>query len=482
MKNRIFITILFTSAAVATSGCEENEDYDGIYVRCKPDGLNYHVGWTPGPCPGNLCPEAKYHDRTPCFGQSEWLASGGDTGGAAENEGIDRHNWPTHEPSITYIRNRCTDMCNDATVEWNPHTNQPMPPPECDPENWQLQNKAGQVGSLIQNPGELTCYTPQSDNKAGSNPAGTDVIPAGTTPRWQSDGAYISLACGDYLDCAGEFKQNLMRFLSPSNPSDLPRDDASEADYLATSSATSSSLLTLTVDNSGTPSSDSDWVAGRIEYTALDCGLATCPFFLGNLVLTNDADTWDLWSADFNADVDVTDIDARLRWPALGVWRPATGEVYLPAEMLDFQVRADVKIGSWTPFPVTRVATNASNVFGELSSTGAIELSGLELTDGELTAAADVEWDSVDGEPPVASISVASTVSIPPGHAGYPITSITNNSSDPDNDLTYTLWFVDGEQVADTYAIPSGSHTVRISVFDGRFAFDTAEVSLTVNP
>ncbi|MFO7567059.1 MAG: hypothetical protein R6X02_30725 [Enhygromyxa sp.] len=150
--------------------------------------------------------------------------------------------------------------------------------------------------------------------------------------------------------------------------------------------------------------------------------------------------------------------------------------------MLDFQVKADLEIGSLTPFPVTRFATNAIDVFGELSSTGAVELSGLALTDGELAAIADVEWDSVDGEPPVASISVASTVSIPSGHSGYPITSITNNSSDPDNDLAFKLWFVDGEQVHNAYEIPVGSHTVRISVFDGRSAFDTAEVSVIVAP
>jgi hypothetical protein len=480
--NRTALYITLTGFVFATLGCENPPEYDGVYVRCYHSGQNWIWRYTEGLCPGDLCAEDQVHySPTPCFGPEEWLASGGDTGGAAENEGIDRHNWPTHEPSDTYIRNRCTDLCDTAGLKKDPYSGAPLTP-ECDPENWQLQNKPGQVGSLIENPGELTCITPKSDNKAGSNPAGTDVIPAGRAPRWQSDNATISLACGDYLNCADDFKQNFIRFLSPANPSELPRDDASEADYLATSSGTSSSLLTLFVANSGSPSSDADWVAGRIEYTALDCGLATCPFYLGNLVLTNTVDTWDLWSADFNADVKVTDVDARLRWPVLGVWRPSTGEIYLPAAMLDFQVKADVKIGSFTPFPVTRVATNTLDVFGEVSSTGAVDLSGLALTDGELAAFADVEWDSVDGEPPVASISVASTVSIPSGHAGYPITSITNNSSDPDNDLAYTLWFVDGVQLADTYEIPAGTHSVRIAVVDSRFAFDTAEVSVTVTP
>ncbi len=193
-------------------------------------------------------------------------------------------------------------------------------------------------------------------------------------------------------------------------------------------------------------------------------------------------DTWDLWSDEFNADVDVTNVDARLRRPVLGVWRPSTGEIYLPAEMLDFQVEAELGNGTMTPFPVMRIATNADDVFGELSSTGAVELSDLTLTDGELTASADVDWDSVDGEPPVASISVASTVNIPSGHSGYPITSITDNSSDPDGDLIHTLWYVDGEQFGEAYKIPAGSHTIRIAVFDRRSALDVHEQSLTVNP
>jgi hypothetical protein len=479
MLNRNIVAIFAAAGStVLLGGCPGPAPDTGVYVRCKPNN-NYHWGWSNSSCvdsDGNTvtkCPIEKPHDRTYCYEKDEWLISGGDTGEAEDTEGIDRHNWPTHGPSDTYIRNRCSELCEAANL-----TNTPA----CAQADWQVQNLPGQMGTQIQNPGELNCKPWYSKNRVGRDASTTDVIPAGTTPRWRSDAAFITLPCGDYLACADDFKQNLFRLLATADSAVLPSSNDSEADYLARSSNSSSSLLALTIDNGGSPSSDSDWVAGRIEYTALDCGLATCPFYLGNLVLTNASDTWDLWSADWNDNVDVTDIDARLRRPMLGVWRPATGEIYLPAQMLDLQVKADVKIGSWTAVPITRIATNASDVFGHLSSTGAVELSGLVVTDGQLTASADVEWDVVDGRPPVASISVASTVSIPSGHSGYPITSITNNSSDPDGDLGDTVWFVDGEQFGEAYEIPVGSHTVRIGVFDRRLAFDTAEVSITVTP
>jgi hypothetical protein len=96
---------------------------EGISVICDSNGENkYHVR-VRGRCEGlpggttftGCFTEVPAAPIFKCYGKDEWLA--GDTGDggtgeadgeAEETEGIDREGWPTHEPSLTHIRNYCT--------------------------------------------------------------------------------------------------------------------------------------------------------------------------------------------------------------------------------------------------------------------------------------------------------------------------------------------------------------------------------------
>lgn len=298
-----------------------------------------------------------------------------------------------------------------------------------------------------------------------------------------ADATSVSLACSDFLTCSGLFDEPVLIHLTHSVAS-LPGANEAEADYLVTSSGGSSSSLTLKINNPVGPSKKSNWVGGRVEYTAAECGQSTCPFYLGNLSFNNDADVWDLYSDELLDDVDISNVEVRLRRPVLGVWRPSTGEIYLGDQMLDLRVEYEISVGSGTPTAIVEYVTNSGDVFGQIGAGvmgPSVEFGGISMVDGDFEAAATLDYDSPGGSPPTASFLLAPQVTLSPLESGLLVSSITNDSSDPDNDLDYNLWIVDGQQVAPGYVIPTGTHEVRLEVRDSRFAFDVYEQSVEIS-
>lgn len=192
------------------------------------------------------------------------------------------------------------------------------------------------------------------------------------------------------------------------------------------------------------------------------------------------SDTWDLHSEALDADVTVTNLHARLRGPTLGVWRPATGEVYFDDQMLDLRVDFDLAVADEPAAVVTKYVTNDGGLFGIRHGNHAIELINLSVRDEDLEAYATLNYDSVDGSPPVARFTLPPTVVLGPRDAGLLVASIPENSTDPDDDLDWKLWLIDGQQVAPGYVIPAGLHTLRLEVRDSRFAFDEQEQPVTI--
>lgn len=445
--------------------------------------------WNPGLCqlPGGQtlgCYESvpANKDLAYCYEKDEWLATdtgvSGETGEAEENNGIYRREWPNHGPSIDYIEAKCIAKCDVAenlSTGEQPVCNNP----------WTLYGKdptshTNVLASQLADPGERTCVPWYSKNHVEKSPSTTTVIPQGANPQWPIDGLGVSLSCSDFSACSTLFDEPVFLHLNHSVAS-LPGPNEAEADYLATSSVSSSSTLTLKSTHLKGVSQDSNWVDGRIEYTTANCGEATCPFYLGNLTFGNNADTWNIYSDELLDDVQITNIDVQLRRPVLGVWRTGTNEVYLGDQMLDIRVQYDIAIGFGNPITVTKYATNSGDVFGEIGVNGSIVLDGLAMSEGDLKAEATLDYDSIDGSPPIASFSLASRVALSSGQNGLLVSSIPNTSSDPDGDLDYLLWIIDGQQVAPGYEIPTGNHTVRLEVRDSRFALDAHEQSVSIS-
>lgn len=485
-------------SVMLTVGACKPPDPTGIMVECNSNGTNKYYHWVVN----NVECEAYYEPGVTncylpvyaehvghCYEKDEWLAAGDETGEVEITVGIDRYTWPRHTPSVNYVKNKCSQKC--ILAHKAPPVSEQDPEQElkyiCEGENW-IINGLGKVGLFtayidaleLKDPGKLNC-TPWygKNNTSHIDPAITNVIPGGS-PQWPSDGAALVSACGDFETCANLFDEPALSHLVRQNMDELT-DDESEADFLTTSSVMSSSSLLLKINNPTDPSQESNRVDGRTEYTALDCGDSTCPFYLGNMTLTNSTDTWDLYSHAESDDVDVENIEICLRRPVLGLWRPATGEVYLGDEMLDFRIDFDLTIGDGSPTTLTKYATNNGHIFGEVGPDDTLEFTGLSVSDDDLVAVADLDYDSVDGEPPVASIMLGAAYALPADASGLQLSDITNNSSDPDDDLSYQLWIVDGVQVASTHQMGVGSHTVRLEVRDSRYAFDSLQQSVMIH-
>jgi hypothetical protein len=461
---------------------------EGISAICNSNGENKYWVLVRGPCeglPGGTTYTGCYEKvvTTPifkCYGKDEWLAMDtgdtGDTGDAETGEaeetgGIDRAGWPTHEPSLTYIRNYCTGRCDDINAEKSGQT------ATCEADNWIIYGyddidkiRSKVLATALEDPGALNCDP--DFGKWRRSPAESKVVQDDSV-LWPSDSSTIDLACSTVQSCAELFDENVMGHLVHSSPT-LPANDESEADYLVTAGISSSTLM-LRIANPDNPSQGSNPVEGRIEYTALDCGQPTCPLYLGNLTITNTSDTWDLHSEALNADIDVTNLHARLRGPTLGVWRPATGEVYFDDQMLDLRVDFDVAVADEPASTVTKYVTNDGGLFGVRHGDHAIELANLSMRDEDLEAYARLDYDSADGSPPVARFTLSPTVVLGQFEPGLLVSSIPENSTDPDDDLDWKLWLIDGHQVAPGYVIPAGLHTIRLEVRDSRLAFDERE-------
>lgn len=450
----------------------------GISVICESNGKNKISKPKPGLCPQAGGPdEEECYDLVPidpifkCYGKDDWLTMDiGEMGEVEETEGIDPSSWPIHEPSLAYIRKYCTEKCTEIGAQNGQQYT-------CDEINWIIFGYDGVnkvfskvLATALEDPGALNCNPELGRWKR--SPAGSKVV-QGDSALWPSDSVIIDLACATVQSCAALFDENIMGHLAQSSFTP-PGNDEADADYLATAGIGSSTLM-LRIANSDNPSQGSNPVAGRIEYTALDCGQPTCPLYLGNLTVTNTSHSWDLHTEALNADVEVTNLHVRLRGPTLGVWRPATGEIYFDEQMLDLRVDFDLAVAGEPASTVTKYVTNDAGLFGVRRGNNAIEWMNLSMREGDLEAYATLHYDSVDGSPPVASFSLPSTVVLGQSDAGLLVSSIPENSTDPDGDLVWKQWLIDDQQVGSGYVILPGLHTIRREVRDSRSAFDAQE-------
>jgi hypothetical protein len=466
-------------AVMSLAACKSDPP-EGISIICESNGMNKYVIPVQVPCqnlPDGAINLDCYDEVTArpifkCYGKDEWLdmdTGYAETGEAEATEGIYREGWPTHEPSLAYIRNHCTGVCSYiGEGSGKPYT--------CANENWVIFGYDGiskifskALATVLEDPGALNCHPP---GKRKRSPAESNVVQDDSV-LWPSDSSPIDLACSTIQSCAELFDVNVLGHLVQSSPTP-PGHDEAEADYLVTAGINSSTLW-LRIDNPVNPSQGSNPVEGRVEYTALVCGQPTCPLYLGNLTITNTSDAWDLHSEELNADVEVTNLQARLRDPTLGVWRPATGEVYFDGQMLDLRVDFDVAVADYPPVAITKYVTNDGGLLGVRHGDHAIELTNLSVRDEDLEAYATLDYDSVDGSPPVASFTLPPTVVLGQFDPGLLVSSIPENSTDPDDDLDWKLWLIDGQQVAPGYVIPAGLHSIRLEVRDSRLAFDERE-------
>jgi hypothetical protein len=452
-------------------GCPPKTPRDGIRIECDGTAAGLHWWARPINCAA---------DDATCYSKKDRFGLCIDPNAKFAETGFDQEDWVNDTESIDFIRGECIIECGTQN---SPYAVYADLYPNCShaKDVWTIRNEDGIVtpdpGHAIKDPGHLDCVLSANSNlHPNPIPPELTVIAPGTTPRWPSTLEYIELICDNFLDCSEEFVAPILGYLFYEDVNGDWGNDLGRADYLAITSADTASTLTLSIQNPNSGiSSGTNEVEGRLEYSAPNCGEMECPFYVANMTLANPADDWNLWSEMQAEHVHVIDVRARLRRPVLGIRNTVTNEIYIGEGMMEVHIEATAAVGAGDLETASFFVVNGTDLFGELRDGGAVSFSSLVATDGGMLAMeANLDYDVLTDGPPVADIGLPATVAAPTG-SGLSISSITDDSSDPDDDIETKLWIVDGQQRAYDYVIPIGSHTLTLEVEDERGAFDIDE-------
>jgi hypothetical protein len=443
---------------VGVIGCGEVKGPDSLYILCQG---HYQLYW--------INSRGKQTDQINVCVPETYLNETGAEGTEGE---IDLEEWVNDTQDLDFLRTLCVEQCKITTWD-NPNS-------QCEQYNdtaneivWEIQNYLGDPTPdplmHIAQPWRRTCRSPAA--ALADAPWGTSVVPPGA-PVWPGTQDVVSVACGDFRDCADLFTAAIGEVLYHDDSATLWGANEGYADYLATTSPASSQLEITIANLGGAPSSVGYGVNGRIEYSAPDCGQTECPFYLANLTLTNTEDTWALYSENLGTNIYISDISIQLRRPTLGVWNTTTNQIYLGKERFDIYVYVTHQVAAEPPVEGGYLMTNVDGIFGEMDGGGGIEIQNFVVGNGtDVKFEADIAYDTLVGAPPTADSGLSSSMTAP-SSAGLPISSLRDASSDPDGDIEAKIWFIDGIVQIDDYVIPAGSHEISLRVIDARGAID----------
>jgi hypothetical protein len=295
----------------------------------------------------------------------------------------------------------------------------------------------------------------------------------------------LPLDCSLLDDCVDEFDADIdewaLAFASGGVFDFIAPDSRGAAFHAVTGEDDTSIALDMNSGN-GVGHDDENLLEGHAEYSPSYCGNSTCPFYLAEFEASNSIDKWLIYldvSSVVSEHKEISNVQIEMLQSTLAVWRPNTGQVAFPAGSLvlqvDFQLSSDTCNDACTHFgdgTYSPRLVNPDVVFGTFDPLdGSLTLDySFPIVGGK--AALSVEL-TVDGHPPEAVIDLGEE--LPCNRAdGYELTPGTDDSTDADSDLDYTVWYVDGVVRPSGYVIPLGKHTIDLLAVDERGAFDFA--------
>lgn len=354
---------------------------------------------------------------------------------------------------LAYIQDRCLQACED---EW-----------QDDPD---IRPNCSDTGALG------TAYLVSSPS-FGSRQA---------IPTAERDGSGIftgeSLSCNLHSDCCLEFDEDLCT-AAPSRVTPQRQPLGTHEEYRITLDPATSEVTST----SGT--GDTALLNGEIGYSFCRDGNGggPCPFYVGSMHL----------EASSSLDVDVQcpdgsfetitmdNLEIDLAQPAMGIDSTGGPPKGFPSRSLVFDAAFDVAsqpyvVRGLNEIPVTIAVAPLGFEAVDIPFRGEAPCTsgGTGLTRGEFHIKLNLSSSSPTESPPTVSITMPSSTTCG-DREGFSATT-----SDPDNDIVSTRWYVDDVlmDAGESYVYFNSDHDIRAVVRDARGATATDEVTITCTP
>jgi hypothetical protein len=336
-------------------------------------------------------------------------------------------------------------------------------PPQCEDANWSGVQTYPNWG-----PGDgVNCVVTMELNK--DDPDGSDIpwelVGGPTTP--------VPLACSLNGSCVDWFYPHVAAFVLTPGSADFIDPETRTAHNLAVERTGSNVALDLDMPGTAAGVDDTEPLFGLAEYTALDCGDVVCPFYLANLTAFNTLDSWEIQvMTDLGTRLkkSISDVQIDLLQSALGVHHVALDKVAFAPGTLRLRVQVTVaNNGSSSTYgdgTHAAIIENDDYVFADYDAGSLTLAHAFEVQNGEATLTIAV--DPVDYPPVAAHDLVATEACDDPG--GLALDGSHILSTDPDNDIEFDMWWIDGLPCWNQCALPFGSHQVSLEARDSRGA------------
>lgn len=366
-------------------------------------------------------------------------------------------NYPPSAEAV--MRTKCSEECSKRGWD-QPHP--ALPARVCEDENWTaVVTQIGWTPAKMYN-----CTLPLQMNSGDID---------GSSIPWNLVGGSSSplpLDCDLDGDCIDYFYPSIAAHIIAPGTADIIAPHTRGAHLFAAEGSGSQLELEVDMSGAGPGVDDTEPLYGMAEYTWTECGQSVCPFYLANLSAYNTTDTWDIRIevGEDRIDKEISNVQIDLIQSTLGVQNMALSKIAFAPGALRLRVELTIDCQNCdTAGNGTHVAIieNDDYVFAEYDD-GTLTLE--HTFDIQSSGSATLTVEVVPGEFPPTAVHDLGTTEACDDPDGLVLDALRSFSTDPDSDVDFEIWWVDGVPHGHGVVVPVGQHTVALEVHDSRGA------------
>lgn len=301
-------------------------------------------------------------------------------------------------------------------------------------------------------------------------PQNTNGLDAdGSSVPWHLVGGTTSplpLGCDLDGDCVDWFYPHLGAFIIAPGSAGVIDPHTRTAHLFASEGSGSELKLDVDMFGSGPNVDDTEPLYGMAEYTWLECGESVCPFYLANLSAYNTTDTWDIrvdvGNTRIEKQISNVQIDLVQSTSASRTWRSRRSRLLRARCAYPWSSPSDARTA--TPRATVPLSRSSRTRTTSLRTTTTVRSrsSTRSISSRAARGRSCSRWSPGSFPPWRSTISGRSRPAT--------IRAAWCFSTDPDSDVAFEMWWVDGVPLGHGAVVPLGQHTVSLEVHDSRGA------------